>query len=703
MKSAIQKISVSFLCLLNLVSFAQFTAPDTVCVGELVSVQLNTAIAGKNFYWGFCSGNVADPPVGVNLGNSSNTLHNPKYITLVADGADCFSFITSSGDSSITRNYHGTSFNNPPLATKSWSGLGVLTHNLKGIQIVSEGGFWYGFIVNGSALVQLNFGPNIRTGDPSVGSVFPLPGVSGTSDFKLLNNKGTWTAFGTDSTGNSIYRLLFNGGLLANPTVYLLGNNGQLDGPAGLSLIADNGNWFMFVTNENNSTISRIDFGTSLVNNNPVGINLGNPGGLLNSATGIAISVDCQHVDGIIVNHSASGNQLVQLRFEGGVNGTLTPVPLGNTGTLNMPYGISNFKRSGDTLVTMVTNSGNSTLSALHFLPCSAASRPGDTLRNPPPFFYLSPGNYNINLSYTSTGANQTSQGGCRPIVVMPPLTVSLGGNKHICDGGSTLLTPDSNYVTYFWNTGSTASYITVGNPGKYYVDVTNQWGCKASDTVMVYTGQPITITVYTTVCYGQSYYAQGAWQTVAGTYLDTLKTTAGCDSLVTTHLMIKPRVIIYLGNDTILCPGGKILLNATTLNASSYTWQDGSTDSIFQVTQPGTYWVHVTVDNCIFADTIHILSCPPQLWFPNAFTPNNDGINDVYRPVGVSISRFHMIIFDRWGTLIFETNDMSQGWNGMSKGQFNPPGTYTFIADYEVIDAPGVTRKVSGTFNLIR
>jgi gliding motility-associated-like protein len=674
-----------------------------VCVGQEVTVRLNSAISGKNFYWSFCSGNATDAPFGINLGNPSGNFFDPKSITLIADVADCFSFTTSAGDSSVIRNYHGYSFINPPSVSKKWSGLAGLTRRVRGIQIVSESGLWYGYVTSGNTLLGLRFGPNIKTGDPQVMFQFTSPSVASYSDLKMVNDGGTWVGFATDSTGNTLHRLLFSSGLQAEPVVFNLGNTGQFNGPAGLSLIKDNNSWHIFIVNETNSTLSRLDFGSSLTNNNPTGINLGNPGGLLNSSTGITLTGDCLHVDGLVANHLPSGNQLIHLRFGGGAAGAITALTLGGTGALDRPYGISNFRRSGDSLFAAVTNSGNSTLSVLWFPECSDASRPGDTLRDPPPYYYLYPGNYNINLSYTGTGASQVSQGICKPIVAMPVLEVSLGADKHICNGGSAILSADSVYTTYLWSTGSIAPSISTGTAGTYYLDVTNRWGCTASDTVLVTVGQGVEVTVDTTICYGERYFAQGNWQTTSGTYYDSLQTIAGCDSLITTQLSVTDKVIINLGNDTTICPGGQILLDATTPYASSYLWQDGSKDSLYLVTENGLYWVHVNVDGCIHGDTISILSCPPQLWFPNAFTPNNDGLNDFFRPTGVSISRFHMLIFDRWGTKISETTDITQGWNGMSKGEYCPPGTYTYMADYEVIEEPGETKKVTGTFTLVR
>ena len=156
------------------------------------------------------------------------------------------------------------------------------------------------------------------------------------------------------------------------------------------------------------------------------------------------------------------------------------------------------------------------------------------------------------------------------------------------------------------------------------------------------------------------------------------------------------------LGGNRSICPGETIMLHAT-YPGSTYSWQDASSDSVYLVTQPGIYWVHVTYDNCTTGDTVRITDCPAELWFPTAFTPNGDGNNDLFRPKGISISNFHMMIFDRWGQMLYETKYMEKGWDGTAAHSLCPPGTYTFIATYEGTENPGDTKKVTGSFSLVR
>ena len=140
--------------------------------------------------------------------------------------------------------------------------------------------------------------------------------------------------------------------------------------------------------------------------------------------------------------------------------------------------------------------------------------------------------------------------------VVSNPV-VNLGNDTALCIGQSLTLNAAAPYITsYLWQDNSTNAIYNITQTGTYWVKASITSSCFASDTINV-------------------------------TY--------------------KPNPIVNLGNDTALCYGQTITLNATTPNAT-YQWVDGSTDSIFIITPPYTpynFWVKVTVNNCTGADTI--------------------------------------------------------------------------------------------------
>ena len=90
---------------------------------------------------------------------------------------------------------------------------------------------------------------------------------------------------------------------------------------------------------------------------------------------------------------------------------------------------------------------------------------------------------------------------------------------------------------------------------------------------------------------------------------------------------------------------------------------------------------------------------------YPTAFTPNGDNVNDIYRPLVPSLHdylmRFEMKIFNRWGELLFTTEDIEQGWNGKYKGSDQPEGTYVYVTT--ITDLAGQTFKQTGSIILLR
>lgn len=95
------------------------------------------------------------------------------------------------------------------------------------------------------------------------------------------------------------------------------------------------------------------------------------------------------------------------------------------------------------------------------------------------------------------------------------------------------------------------------------------------------------------------------------------------------------------------------------------------------------------------------VITKEPNLFHPTAFTPNGDGLNDVFNVYGQYIENFEMDIFNRWGELMFTTSQIDQGWDGTYKGNPMPEGTYTFVTT--ITDRAGRTFKRSGTVVLLK
>jgi gliding motility-associated-like protein len=232
-------------------------------------------------------------------------------------------------------------------------------------------------------------------------------------------------------------------------------------------------------------------------------------------------------------------------------------------------------------------------------------------------------------------------------------LSVDLGNDTVICEGRTFMLEAEHrNAESYVWHNGSTNSYFGVAEAGQFYVTVENH--CE--------------------------------------TVSDTIEVTMSSQT----------PLVPNLGKDRVLCPGAIEVLDATTENALNYVWQDSTEGAIYIVSEPGIY--EVTVSNACLSLTDDIeftADACCNLVVPDAFTPNNDGINDVfYAFTNCQISNFVMIIYDRWGGKVFETTDINNGWNGTARGKALNTGVYVYTLSF---NDGFLTRKKEGSLTLIR
>jgi gliding motility-associated-like protein len=122
----------------------------------------------------------------------------------------------------------------------------------------------------------------------------------------------------------------------------------------------------------------------------------------------------------------------------------------------------------------------------------------------------------------------------------------------------------------------------------------------------------------------------------------------------------------------------------------------------LYSITAPGLYTLQVSNSCGLYQDSILVQTGNCVLALPNAFTPNGDGKNDVFRVIQIfPVSRFSMVIFNRWGQEVFATSNISKGWDGSFRGAPQPDGAYVWIVD--LTDSHGVRQTQKGTVVLIR
>lgn len=205
-------------------------------------------------------------------------------------------------------------------------------------------------------------------------------------------------------------------------------------------------------------------------------------------------------------------------------------------------------------------------------------------------------------------------------------------------------------------------------------------------------------------ICPGTNYPLPGGGITdTAGIYTTLLKTYKGCDSIIFTDVSLLAVASVSLGDDTCLTSNNRIDYNLSSSGQLQYLWQDGNTSSKYTVSQPGNYWVRATNVCNTAVDSVTIYKdCDFPVYIPTAFTPNNDGLNDVFRIGNMNAQQLVALrIYNRWGQLLFFSANESGGWNGSFNGSPQPTAVYVYVLRYR--NRGGLLRELKGTFALIR
>ncbi|MGN6195339.1 MAG: PKD domain-containing protein [Ginsengibacter sp.] len=194
------------------------------------------------------------------------------------------------------------------------------------------------------------------------------------------------------------------------------------------------------------------------------------------------------------------------------------------------------------------------------------------------------------------------------------------------------------------------------------------------------------------------------------GTYTISLTayTQNKCDTTVSKSIVVS-KVDVSAGNDTTIAIEQPLQLVAS--GAKEYFWSPSfglsdakSNHPIAILSGDMTYYLTgITAEGCLGYDTVHVkVYKGPNIYCPNAFTPNNDGLNDILKPTYAGISELYFFsVYNRWGQLVFTTNKIGDGWNGKSRGFEQPSDTYVWILKAKDYLGQLIIKK--GTVILIR
>lgn len=167
----------------------------------------------------------------------------------------------------------------------------------------------------------------------------------------------------------------------------------------------------------------------------------------------------------------------------------------------------------------------------------------------------------------------------------------------------------------------------------------------------------------------------------------------------------------VELSADTVICEGEptpvrlRQLVPMPMFEQATFRWEDGSTDSVRTLQQAGFYIIDVIMPCVTTPLYLNIVNkdCATRIYAPTAFSPNGDGINDEFRPFVSAyweVAYYKFSVFDRWGNLIFATNDANSNWSGSNASV----GFYLWTLEYTLRDDKNSGRQIKyGEVTLIR
>jgi gliding motility-associated-like protein len=294
---------------------------------------------------------------------------------------------------------------------------------------------------------------------------------------------------------------------------------------------------------------------------------------------------------------------------------------------------------------------------------------------------------------------------------------------------------------SYIWNTGENTQTITNLCAGFYTVTITDSNGCETPGQYTLPEPPPLLAESMVThipceeACIGKinlivnggtapynylwsnAQTGNSAVGLCQGDYQVTVTDINNCQAIHSATVNVNyiyDNISVWADDDT-LWENQSTYLHATSIPGVSYTWtppqwlNDPALNSPQASPPPGTYWYTVILDDgngCIYIDSVRIIVLDvfcydPYIYIPNAFSPDGDGYNDVLSVRGIYIEEMELLIFDRWGNLVFETKDQNFGWDGTYKGKKLDPAVFAYYLKIICYNEVVYTKK--GNITLIR
>ncbi len=305
---------------------------------------------------------------------------------------------------------------------------------------------------------------------------------------------------------------------------------------------------------------------------------------------------------------------------------------------------------------------------------------------------------------------------------------LSISGEETFCTGASVLLTANVSPQNqlFVWNDGLGGGERRISNAGRYTIEAENACGSDfAEKTVRELGIDEFSLGNDTSLCFGDTIIRQVVlngpyeylWST-GNTSLSQTITEAGTywfkasrdqcskvDSLIVDALY-PPK--IKLPNEILLCHGQRMEIDPIVSNAD-VTWQGSSISPTFSLFEfEGD--LEVSAENACGYDAktiqVELIECFCDMYFPNAVTPNHDNLNEYFRPVVYcqKLADYELSIFNRWGELLFRTDQITNYWDLSYEGNLVAPGVYIWMVRYEGnVHGIETKKRDSGTLTILK
>lgn len=280
-------------------------------------------------------------------------------------------------------------------------------------------------------------------------------------------------------------------------------------------------------------------------------------------------------------------------------------------------------------------------------------------------------------------------------------LLSGLGNDTVLCEDESMLLNAFSAHATFVWQDNSTFATYMADGPGTYWVQTTIE-ECVFIDTLVIAAGlSPSSEDLSFDICEGQfidqssippDLQIQASDQDITNTLFTesiviAVQISNGqCSIEDSIHVTVVEELTLDLGEDFATCIGSEVALTPD-ISGQAVMWQDGSESEELIITDAGLYSASLENVCGITSDSIliELIDCDTTLFIPNAFTPDDDGVNDLFLVQGNGVAYFEISIYDRWGGLVFQSNDIEMPWNGGVHGSeyYVQDGIYSYVVDY--------------------